>query len=243
MVARASSGLRITPSSVSSRTRHPGARPVSANTCSTSSARFAFSSSLGARFTLTESPARPGNVACQAFVCLHASRSTTRPIFTIRPSSSASGMKLAGGITPWPADPANERLETDQPSVAQVHDGLVVHHDLAALDRPLERRAKLCPRAHALLHLRLEADVAALALLLRRVHGNVGVAQELGGRDARRPECEADADVHDERLALDVVSLERVDEALRDPLGVLLTGRGPAPRTRRRPAAPARRAA
>ena len=53
--------------------------------------------------------------------------------------------------------------------------------ELVQLDRLLQLGLQLEPLDHALVHRRLEDAVAALAVALRHVHRDVGVAEQLLG--------------------------------------------------------------
>ena len=122
------------------------------------------------------------------------SRSTHRPIGMISPVSSASGMNWSGGIIPrsgW-----RQRSSASTPRDAAVvdpDDRLVVQLQLLGRYRALEVGAKLEPGEHALVHLRLEHPVAALAVALGAVHRGVGVADQLlragRPRPATQPRC------------------------------------------------------
>ena len=108
--------------------------------------------------------------------------STQRPIGTIRPVSSASGMKLSGLDQPARRVlPAKQRLDAVVAALIEANDGLVVDLELVQLERPLQLRLQLEPLDDALVHRRLEDAVAALAVALRHVHGDVGVAEQLLG--------------------------------------------------------------
>ena len=110
------------------------------------------------------------------------SRSTQRPIGTIRPISSASGMNSSGPTRPrsgW-----RQRSSASTPgdgAVVEADDRLVVQLELVGGDRALQVGAQLQAREHALVHRRLEQAVAALAVALGDVHRGVGVADELVG--------------------------------------------------------------
>ena len=88
----------------------------------------------------------------------------------------------AGTSAPSGPPPPRERLQRSSAgSVPQVDDRLVVHLDLARLHRAgqllLQARALRRPDAHG----GLEHLDAALARVLRHVHGDVGVAQQVFG--------------------------------------------------------------
>ena len=111
-----------------------------------------------------------------------ASRRTQRPIGTIRPVSSASGMKLSGCSRPrsGAASAPAPRARRSTPSL-QAHDRLVVQLELAGRDRALQVGLQLEAREHDLVHRGLEHPVAALAVALGDVHGGVGVADQVVG--------------------------------------------------------------
>ena len=118
--------------------------------------------------------------------------------------------------------PARERFDGHHAVAGEVDDGLVVDVDLAQPDRSLERGDGLLPPADALFHLRLVRGNLPLAGLLRVVHRNVGVADELvrGRRGGR--EGDADARVHRHLLPLHAERLaERLDEPGGNPFDLL----------------------
>ena len=85
--------------------------------------------------------AHSGNSLSQARIWRQASRSTQRPIGTIRPVSSAIGMKPFGrNEATLGMLPAHQRLEAAQLLIRQRHDRLVVELELLALDRPPQIR-------------------------------------------------------------------------------------------------------
>ena len=76
--------------------------------------------------------------------------------------------------------PADQRLGPGHPTVVEVDDRLVVDHQLLALDRALQGGLHVVAVAHRAQHGGLEHLVGALAAALGGVHGDVGVAQQLG---------------------------------------------------------------
>ena len=83
----------------------------------------------------------------------------------------------------------------------------------------LELGPQLEPLDDPLVHRRLEDAVAALAVALGHVHGDVGVAQQLlgiRGAVSRSREADADAGAREDLLAVD---LDRRLERAEDPLG------------------------
>src|SRR3546814_2409549 len=73
--------------------------------------------------------------------------------------------------------PAGEGREAHELARAELHDRLVDDSDLAAVDRPLQLTADAQPVDGLEVHRGLEHLDAALAVGLRRVHGEVGVAE------------------------------------------------------------------
>jgi hypothetical protein len=75
--------------------------------------------------------------------------------------------------------PSHQRLGRAHPPGTQVHDRLVVDDQLLALDGAAKGGGHVVAVAHQPQHGRLEHLVGALAAALGRVHGDVGVAQQL----------------------------------------------------------------
>ena len=103
--------------------------------------------------------------------------------------------------------PPQQRLDAVDLVLLQADDRLVVDRELVQRDRLLQVRAQLQPLEHALVHRRLEDPVAALAVALRHVHGDIGVAEQLlgvGRRAARLDEADADAGAWEHLLAVDL---------------------------------------
>ena len=112
----------------------------------------------------------------------HACSSTQRPIGTISPLSSASGMNVVGeDDAPLGMAPAQQRLDPDRALGAQVERRLVDEEQLLALERldevHLEPEAVLRRRLHA----GFEHHAAVLAGGLGDVQRDVGIGQELLG--------------------------------------------------------------
>ena len=131
-------------------------------------------------------------------------------------------MNSAGMIRPRSVLPAHERLGGRGVAGGQRDDRLVVHGELAHIDRAPHVVLHLAAVQHHGLRLGVEALEARLAGHLGLVHGHVGVADQLilvggalaGGRDA-------DAQPYREQLA---AGLDRKLEGLHDPLGDGLGG-------------------
>ena len=81
--------------------------------------------------------------------------------------------------------PARERLERLDLAVLERDDRLVVDDDLVALERAPQLERELLPLAEALVEPRLVDRVMAALAALRDVHRDVGVAEELLGRQRR----------------------------------------------------------
>ena len=189
-----------------------------------------------------------------------ASCSTQRPIGTISPVSSASGMnstrrdQAALGVAP-----AQQRLEAGRSTPSgEPDDRLVVQLELAGVDRALQVGAQLEPVEHARVHRRLEQAVAALAVALGDVHRGVGVADQLLGACAASPaqrDRDADAGAQERARACPARSgaASSVEDALRGVGGRLAVDvleqdartrrRRSGRRCRRRARAPSRRRA
>ena len=113
----------------------------------TSSTIVSDCSCLTDRLTLIVSGAGRGNCSCSAARLGGTPRcSTQRPIGTIRPVSSASGMNSTGGIVPRVGCvPAQQRLDAVDRAAGEADDRLVVHRELAVVERALEVGAQLEP--------------------------------------------------------------------------------------------------
>ena len=129
------------------------------------------------RFTATRMPDEPLRAPLPA--CAHAVRSTQRPIGTMSPVSSASGMNWSGATMPrsgW-----FQRSSASTPTMRPVPMStrrLVVQHELAAAERLAQRRFEREPLERmAVLLRRIELEVV-LAPLLGEVHRDVGVLEQ-----------------------------------------------------------------
>ena len=106
-------------------------------------------------------------------------RSTHSPIGTMRPVSSASGMKRSGRISPrcgwFQRTSASTRVDR---AGAQVHARLVVQQQLVALDGAAQALLHREPLVGELVHLGGEELEGVAPLGLRAVHRGVGVLQQ-----------------------------------------------------------------
>jgi hypothetical protein len=83
-----------------------------------------------------------------------------------------------------------------------------VHLELPVLQRAAERRLQLQTGDRFDTHLGVEDHVRALALRLGRVHGDVGVAQQVVGiLVAGSPDGDSDAGTHHQLLVIDLERL------------------------------------
>ena len=112
--------------------------------------------------------------------------------------------------------PADERLEAGQPTVAEVHERLVVEHEVAAADGVLELGPELLAPDDGEVHPRLEELDATLAARLGGVHREVRVTEQVFGRRSRLGDGHAGAAAGEHLLALEV---ERRAEGGQHPLG------------------------
>ena len=120
--------------------------------------------------------------------------------------------------------PAHERLGGGHVAGGELDDRLQLDDQLAALGRALEVLLEAVAAQDGGVHRRLEDLVALLAGVLGRVHGDVGVAQQLlGAVDLRRPAL----DDPEARVRRDLVpgdrerALEQPDDAVGDAADVL----------------------
>ena len=122
--------------SVISSTRAAGSSPVMASAARVSSTSSASCNWRPERLTLTVSP-ESGYASRQRCTWAHASRSTQPPIRTICPVSSASGNEVLGQqVAVARVIPAHQRLEPEDDAGPEVHDGLIVEHQLLASIAP-----------------------------------------------------------------------------------------------------------
>ncbi len=116
--------------------------------------------------------------------------------------------------------PAHERLERVDAAVLQRHDRLIPDVDLAAADRELQVEGKPALFPQAVVEPRLVRRVRPALVLLCRVHGEVGVPDQILGRERLRArQRDSDARV-DARLSRR--QRERDDERVVQPLRGLL---------------------
>ena len=73
--------------------------------------------------------------------------------------------------------PAHQRFDAEDVAPGKAHDRLVVELELVEAERVLQIGAQFETLDDAFVHRRLEDAVAALAVALRHVHRDVGVAQ------------------------------------------------------------------
>ena len=168
-----------------------------------SSIRSGWRSSTAQRLTCTE---RIGAAArrCQRRAWRHASRSTKRPIATIMPVSSASGMNSAGMIrAALGVLPAHERLGGGGVARGERDDRLVVDGQLAALDGAAQvvlhlaavQHQRPAPRGRSARSSALPAILAwYIAMSAWRISSSSSAAPWLRGGDA-------DAEADREQLA------------------------------------------
>jgi hypothetical protein len=113
--------------------------------------------------------------------------------------------------------PAHERLDGDHLAGLDVHDRLVLDHEVALLDGLRELFLEIVAADDRVAHLGREDGEAPLAALLGLVHGDVGVAQELvGGGAVALGGGDADRQRHVERL---LAGLHGREEAVERTLG------------------------
>ena len=204
---------------MSSRMSDAGWRPAASVAACTLATRSGASSWRADRFTLICHVA-DGLAASHVPSCSHACSSTRWPSGTIRPVSSAIGTNSAGDTgAPLRVVPAGQRLEGDDLAGVEAHDRLVGDVDVALLHRPLELAADREAVDGAVVHRRLEHLDAALAVRLGRVHGEVGVAEQLVGRGGG-PEAGGDADAGP-GVHLTALDHDRLVQGVEDPLGHL----------------------
>ena len=128
--------------------------------------------------------------------------------------------------------PAQQRLGADDPAVAQVDLGLVLDHQLVALERAAQLALEHQPLDRGGVHLRGVEGEGVAAVLLGVVHGRIGVADQVDDvLGVARAEGDADARGQ-EHLVL--VELERPADLgeqrarqLRDRPAVVGIGRQP----------------
>ena len=116
-------------------------------------------------------------------------------------------------------EPADQRLDARDLAALELDHRLIEEPELVVLQRALQRGLQLQPLQRGVVHRGLEQLIPVLALLLREVHRDVGVPQELLGAlrhgiglGDRDPDARADED-------LGLVQEERLVEHREDPLG------------------------
>ncbi len=117
---------------------------------------------------------------------------------------------------PWML-PAQQRLDAQQVARAQVDGRQVMDQELALLESARDLGLHFLPLAGRAVHGRLVDGVAALAAGLGRVHGHVGIAQQLLDAVVRPGEGHADARAHPRVAARQFQRpLQRLDDPRRD---------------------------
>ena len=86
---------------------------------------------------------------------------------------------------PFRMVPTCQRLNADDPSVAQLDDRLVVHQEFAARDRLLELGSLLHPHEHRLMETGLVEPEGALSRILGGIERQIGFSKEVGGVTVR----------------------------------------------------------
>ena len=166
------------------------------------------------------------SLARHSAACMQAAFRIQRPSGSISRLSSAIGMNSPGSSRPRVGVlPADERLDPDQPLAAELEDRLVVQDQLVVSQRSRQRLLELHPLDHRRVHLRLVDLLLALALGLRSVEREVGVAQQVVGLAVADRDPDAGADEHlasldPERLVHDLEDAvaDRADVVLVDVL-------------------------
>ena len=159
--------------------------------------------------------------------CAQACFSTQRPIGTISPVSSASGMNCIGGSTPssgWV-----QRSSASTPVICprrHIHLGLVVQRELVAIERVAQRGLQRQPLDRLGLGLLGEEAEAVLAVFLGEIHRHVGIlGQRLHVGAVRRIHRDADAGGG---VAFVAAQLQRLaqdrQQVARDALDVIALG-------------------
>ena len=189
-----------------------GASPLSASACRIISLSAPRWNCTGETLTATRTSSG------QRAAWRQASRTTHAPIGTIRPVSSAIGMKSAGETRPRVGMvPADQRLERADAVVLEVEQRLVIELELAALDREAQVGFELAALPAPAVEALLEESVGAAPGFLGAVEREVGVAQQVVGVAAvRGRDGDADAGRRRELVAVDD---ERLGHGLEDPAG------------------------
>ena len=180
--------LLISALSVISSVRRSGARPVRARTPSTVWTMRGSSICRAERFDLDGAlRTLASGRGCQSRSCWHACSRTQAPMGMMSPLSSATGMKRYGGTSPWSG--CCQRMRASTPTVvtpAELDHRLVMEHELAALEGPVQRVLGGHPVEQLDPHRLTERHDARAPSALGLVHGGLGVGQQLGGIDRPR---------------------------------------------------------
>ena len=191
--------------SVISRTISDGSTPASPMIASTSSTKSGWTSCLAEMLTLTVNPgvtrSRQASDLTTGLAQHPAADLEDRVGLLGHPDEVVRADPAALGVLP-----AHEGLDADHPARRDLDDGLVLQDELAGGDRVLEVGRQLGAGHHRLVHRGFEDDHPALATSLRRIHRDVGVAQQVAGAlDAgpARGHADAGADVHVAALDLE----------------------------------------
>ena len=173
--------------SVISRTISAGSTPASRMIVRTSSTKSGWASCRAEMLTLTVNRSGPTSSCHAAHLAAGlaehpASDLEDRVRLLGDPDEVVGADPAALGMVP-----ADERLDADHASRRDLDDRLVLEHELAGDDGVLEVRRQLGTGHHRVVHGRLEHDDPALAPRLRRIHRDVGVAQQVAGRIQTRP--------------------------------------------------------
>ena len=148
--------------------------PLATSASSISCSRCSSANCRGDRLTAIDTGRNPRR--CQAMFCAQASFSTQRPIGTISPVSSASGMNCIGGSTPssgWV-----QRNSASTPVICprrQIHLRLVMQRELIALEGVAQRGFQRQTLDRLDLDLLGEEAEVVLAVFLGEIHRHVGI--------------------------------------------------------------------
>ena len=109
------------------------------------------------------------------------------PSGTMKPISSASGMKVPGETMPFSGWRQRiEGLEAADVVAREIDDRLVVQLELAGRQRLAQVALQRAPHLHLRVHLRLEEAVGAAPVALGAIEREVGVAHAAGRGSCRR---------------------------------------------------------
>ena len=214
---------------ISSR-RWTGSRPVRARISATEAARSRWATWRAERLTETSSGRSSGRCSCHSRIWRQAVSWTQRPIGSIRPLSSATGMNSPGSS--WPRFGWFQRTSASSAGDLAAGEGdhrLVVEGQLVALDPLAQLALDLEPAQGPGPHLGVEDLAAGAALFLGPVHRRVGVAdQHVGvGRLAGRGPGDRDPEAGGDEVlgAVDHVGLgEGGGDAVGDRHRLVLVG-------------------